>query len=483
MPPENRILLEELERLLQPVTLEQKVRSFVFSKTWGHLDVADGDGEEENDELTNANSLDAHQRVVSGVEELAKEVSDDESLLQELLPDLLSDGSGRQYAFGKGLALASPDVIARWSRLCLFFSQIEPSKRDTRLLAGFVEGAALVDAAATEGFLDGAVRDPVLAEYFPLLQGEQCNDAAGKRLLDSLEHSVAPISRYYWVSRGLRGGGMSALIHRAILLKLAQLPGGYQVAIDALGMELHVHRSEKSLPAAELISLGRELLNMFNFEVNDDNFAYHLNEVAIVCMRGQDATAVAVGLCQRFAEALKNYRSGVDSFRKLAETLFKHQTAAALDAFLGQPPTALGHPLLTRFSLSKKSVVNSAPIDELLAWVSLEPAVRAPLLAAEIEIHCIGADGVLSWSPIAASLLGLAPNKQDVLDKFAECFHPRAWSGSISGVLRPFQELVMQLAKNEDATVAAWAKGQLALMADRIVHESRIDQRIDERFE
>lgn len=144
-----------------------------------------------------------------------------------------------------------------------------------------------------------------------------------------------------------------------------------------------------------------------------------------------------------------------------------------------------GHDRLLRSFSRRLSYLHDSPEACAIAqsWISLEPAVRAPLLAAEIEIHCIGADGVLSWSPIAASLLGLAPNKQDVLDKFTECFHPRAWSGSISGVLRPFQELVMQLAKNEDATVAAWAKGQLALMADRIAHESRIDQRIDERFE
>lgn len=482
MSPEHRTTLEELEILLRPVTLEQNIRSYVFSKAWGHLDIADVDDAEDGG-LANVGSMDAYQRLEARIVGLAKEVSDDEPLLQRLLPDLLTDGSGRQFAFGKGLALASLDIAVRWSQLRVAFSKIDSTKRNTQLLAGFVEGAFQADSVTIEGILEAAVRDSILAEYFPLLERSLWNDQAGKRLLDSLDYSVAPISRYYVVKYGQIGRGMSAALYRSILLRLAQVPGGYQIAVDELGMEFHAHSGEKSTPSPELISLGRELLCMCDFEFNDDNFAHHLNEIAVVCMQGQDAAVAAASLCQCFAEALREYKSGADSCGELAETLFRHQPVAALDAFLGGPPTALGYPLLARLSLSRKKVVHSADVETLVAWVSVNPSARAPLLAAEIEIYCADGDGLFTWSPIAASLLAVAPNKQAVLDAFRIHLYPMVWSGSLAQFLRPYFELTEQLAKGDDPTVATWAKTQLASMAERTSGESRADRRTDESFE
>lgn len=325
--------------------------------------------------------------------------------------------------------------------------------------------------------------DPLLAEYLPRLHVSQSDEAAGRRLLDSLEHAVAPIQSYHCVTYGLLDNGMPAGLYRAILLKLAEQPTGLQIAVDSLGMEFHRCASRKSAPPVELASLGRELLSRFNFDVAGNNFEYHLTEVADISMQGPDATPAAVTLCQRFAEALQDYRRGADSLRKLAETLFKHQPVAALDAFLGQPPTALGYSSISQFSLSGKSVVNAADAGALLAWIKEEPAVRAPLLAAEIEIHCTDSTGTFAWSPLAASLLEMAPNRQAVLDGFANRFYPRCWSGSIANVLRPYQELAKRLTTGVDAEIAVWASGQLALMAKRISQERWSEQRTDERFE
>jgi hypothetical protein len=43
--------------------------------------------------------------------------------------------------------------------------------------------------------------------------------------------------------------------------------------------------------------------------------------------------------------------------------------------------------------------------------------------------------------------------------------------------------LATRLANGTDATVVAWAKVQLASMAEQIAQESRIDQIADQRFE
>jgi hypothetical protein len=479
MSPEHLKMLNDLERLLQPATLEQNVRAYVFSTPWGSLDIADAEDDTDDEETGVSSMPSGYERVEEKVEELGKEVAADERLLERLLPDLLSNASGRKDKFGKGLALASNNVTLRWEQLCASLSQIEPSKRDINLILGFIEGAGQANATATEQLLDSAVSNPLLAEYFPLLQGINSTDAAGKRLLAALSHAVAPASRYYWVSFRLRGAGMAASLYRKILLKLAQIPGGFQVAIKLLSRELRVSRKENSAPATELISLGRELLGMFSFDIEDHNFGSYLKDIADACMQGTDAAPAAIALCQRFAEAMQDYRRSVYSFGPLADTLFKHQPAVALDAFLGFP----GKALVPTCQLRKKSVVNSAVPEALLAWAKVAPAVRAPRLAAEIEIHDKDAEGLSCWSHVAASLLEMAPNKREVLDEFAQHFQPRSWSGSISSVLAPYQELATRLANGTDATVVAWAKVQLASMAEQIAQESRIDQIADQRFE
>lgn len=469
-------MLKELEQLLRPASLEQKVRAYVLLENW---DIADG----EEDEVAGAGGVTAYERAAAMVEGLAREVAVNPLLLQRLLPDLLVNGSGQQYWFGKGLAVGSTDITAIWQQLVAAFAQVDPSKRDTRLLAGFVEDAHQVDSAVTDRLLNAAVYDPILAEFFPLLEVNLCGDSGGRRLLESLAHSVAPVSRYSLIKHGLLGDGMSVALYREILLKLSQLPGGFQIAVDALGMKYFRCRSENLPPSVELLSLGREVLSMFNFDAVGNNAEHHLAEVARVCMQGPDATTAAIKFCQRFAEALQDHGRSAYSLGTLAETFFKLQPVAALDAFLGQSPTAMGRSSVSQFSLRGESVVKSADADVLLAWVKEKPTVRAPQMAAEIDIHSTDAQGNFAWSPMAASLLDIAPNRQDVLDGFTNHFHPMCWSGSIANVLRPYQGLVTQLVNGVDADIAVWAKEQLAQMNERISQERWSEQRTDERFE
>ena len=470
-------VLKELEQLLRPASLEQNVRAYVLLDNW---DIADG---EDDGEVAEPGRLTSHERVSSKVEELAREVAVNPLLLQRLLPALLVNGSGQKYWFGKGLGVASTDISACWQQLVAAFAKIDPTKRDTRLLAGFVEGAYQVDSSIADGLLNAAVCDPVLAEYFPVLEVSQCGDAGGQRLLASLALSVAPVSSFSWIRHGQLGNGMSVAMYTEILLKLSQLPGGFEIAVDALGMKYFRCRSENISPSVELLLLGREVLGMFNFDVVGSNSDYHLTEVAEVCMQGPDATTVAIEFCQRFAEALLDDGRRAYTFGTLAETLFKLQPVAALNAFLEQPPTAMGRSSVSQFSMNGKSVVNSVDAGTLLAWVKENPAVRSPLVAAEVDIHCTDEQGNFAWSPIAASLLEIAPNRQDVLDGFAKHFHPMFWSGSIANVLRPYQGMLTQMLNGVDAGIAMWAKEHLAQMNERISQERWSEQQTDERFE
>jgi len=210
---EHLEMLKELEQLLRPTSLKQRVDTYVFTSVLEDIDEEDCVG-------VGASSTNICERLAEKVQCLAKEVVSDEALLQQLLPRLLSQDSGKKYWFGKGVATASSSITARWEQLCATFFQIEPSKRDIQLLTGFMEGASQVDAAVTEELLDLVVTDPLLKEYFPSLQGSRYNNAAGKRLLAFLDSAVIPSSGFNLALLRLRNGGMSPGLYREILLKL-----------------------------------------------------------------------------------------------------------------------------------------------------------------------------------------------------------------------------------------------------------------------
>lgn len=481
MSPEHRQLLINLEELLRPKTLRQRVRAYVFSKTFGHLDIADGEDDEQED--TNGVKKDSYERVAEKVEIIAREVAADAGLLEELLPELVMVGLGRQRAFGRGLAIASENVAECWQQLCTAFEKTEPGRRNLELLRGFIEGAGVVDAPTTEKLLDAAVHSSLLAEHFPLLQSACLSLGAGERLLAALEQGAAPARNYHWVGYRRYGQNLPVSLYRDVLLRIAQLPDGFAQAIESLGLELHLARTQKSAPEPGLLTIGRELLGLFNFEITGGNIEFHVNGVAAACLQGPQAVPIAQALCQRFARTLLDYKRGADSFRELACTLFKYQPESALDAFLGQPPTALGFPLLTRFALSRKSVVNCADMSALLAWGACDPGKRLPLLAAEIEILGKDDGGNLTWSPVAAKLLTMASDKAKVLEIYAGCFRPRMWSGSLADVLLPYHEMVTRLSSDADPTVSKWATNQASTIKARIAQEQQMERGIDESFE
>ena len=469
-----------LEQLLKPSSLARQIDAYVFAQPWGHLSVIEGEG-------IDADGFDcekAHQRVITRVAELARAASKDDALLGELIPRLLSDGSGQQYFFGRYLAESTPDVSGRWSVLREAFSLVEPEKRSTRFLTGFIDGAARVDASATSRILDDAISDAVLATHFPELQESQEDPAAARRLIASLDFGVAPASRFGWHVVRWKGDPTSFSVYRQLVLRLAAKPDGYAPAIDSLGMEFHQCATRNEPIDDGLRALGREVLALHSFDhKSNPSFDHHIETIAEVCLRGAQATTLAAQLSQRFAEALRNYGSRASDFKKLACALFKHHPISALDAFLGDGATADRSPALWRLSMTRESPVNCANDDALLAWAEVDPTTRIPLLAAEIRIHAKSVDGGLTWSPIAARLLDIATDKTPVLNAMSLHFRLSGWMGSLADALRPYVEMAEQLARSPDGVVALWAEAQLAQMNERVTSDSQLHRVSDERFE
>ncbi|WP_152965129.1 hypothetical protein, partial [Comamonas testosteroni] len=117
--------LSALEAELKPIDLPSRVRATILSGL--DLEVIKCEG--------------GTERALQRLDEIAKEfgamVAVDESALVDLLPDLLR-GVGRTREFGYGLASASEDRQATWSKLVEGLGQIPPKERSVQLLMGFL---------------------------------------------------------------------------------------------------------------------------------------------------------------------------------------------------------------------------------------------------------------------------------------------------------------------------------------------------------
>lgn len=490
MPPETLQALKELDAVMAPKGLAQEVRAYTLGHAKGMLDVVDA--VDESDEAEARNPVTSWERVNERVFDLGTALAKDDSVLRKLLPELLAEQGGRQYSLGQGLGEGTPDAQRHWQMLRDAFLKL-PGEPNVSLLAGFVRGLRDKEPEKVGSILDSVVGDAKLDIYYPDLLGTPRDDSDGDRLIASMKRAVAGPHRYNLRTSYQGNGGLSIAKFCEVMQVLSNLESGLVTAIDELGTELHCWRARKAEVPPELVLLARTLLAGFNFEPHTPNVVWRVNELAKLAFVGPLAVDAAAQFAARFAAALDDYRSHSDDFGELACTLFKLQPLVALDTFLCKPNPKRHLGFRARFIARHGPILQCAPEEVLLHWVSAEPGTRAPVVASEIELfrkktreNASALDDSASevtLNPVAARLLELAPDKVAVLKGFNRHLHPSHWSGSLAQTLAPHVLLVKGLVGHADSVVAAWAQEALRMMRQRIEHDRSMDIFREQSFE
>ena len=492
MSPKWLKALQELDAALAPKGLEQEVRTYTLGHGWGFLDAADA--LDESDEVEDKNPVCSWQRVGERVVTLGSALAADDALLQKLLPDLFAEENGRQRFLGQGLGSDTPDAQHHWKLISDAFVQ-SPDESNVNLLAGFVQGLRTKDPASAAAILDSLVGNAKLDVHYPMLLGVPRDDADGDRLIASMKRAVSKSSRYNLCTQHGTDGGLSIAKFCEAMEVLSCMENGFLHAIDELGTELYQWKNRKAIVPPELVILARSLLSRFTFDAQTRNIAWRVKQLVKVAFSGPGAVDAAAQFASRFAAALDDYRTHGDDYADLACTLFKLQPLVALDAFLGKPNPKRNFGFRARFFASHGPVVQCAPEDIILQWVSAMPETRAPLVAREINICSAKSNGevapslnsdeksTVGLSSLAARLLDLSPDKAAVLLGFSKHFNPSGWSGSLAQTLAPYLALVEDLAGHADSVVATWAQEALQAMQRRIQHDRTMDVLREQSFE
>jgi len=490
MRPEPLKALKELDAALAPSGLAQQVRAYTFGHAGGLLDIVDVI--DESDEAEHKNPVDSFERVNQRVVDLGAALAKDDDVLRQVLQELLVEESGRQIYLGQGLGEATQDVTRHWQMLRDAFIQ-HTGDANVALLAGFMGSLRRKDPIKAVTILDNVVGDPKLDVYYPALLGAPRDDIDGDRLMASMKRGLAKPGQYTLRTPHMGAGGLSVPKFCEAIDVLAQMDKGLLPAIDEVGTELSLRKSRQAEVPPEVAVLARNLLARFTFQTGNHGVAWRVNELAKHAFAGPEAADAAAQFAARFATALDDYRSRGEDFGELACTLFKLQPLVALDAFLSKPNPKRHLGFRARFIARHGSIVQCAHEEVLLQWVGVDPQVRAPLIAQEIDIfrkktrENMSAldDGPteVELSPLAGRLLALAPEKSAVLLGFSRHFHPSHWSGSLAQTLTPYQALLEKLLGDADPVVTTWAQKALDVMRQRIEQDRQMHAREEQSFE
>jgi len=486
LAPEIAARLSQLEQLLRPKDLREKVLAIVLGDERHCYDLVDIVEDEVDDGGEDASSKKLHKKVEATnaiVRNLGQAVAADEVVFERLLPQLFT-GNAHQGVFGEGLADGSQDLQAMWDRL-RFQVKESTGAINFAVMCGFLKSVHISNPELAHDLLEKSVNDDVLGAYYPILEASFNLDERGSaRMLRALARGRAAIHLY----KALCYGGVSKTIPpkamKDIVHEIAAKDGGFQVAIEVLYMRLH----DEKKPPAEIQEAGRALLERIPFVEKDQHTDYRYSKIAKACLSGPDGAAFVTQLCGRLKQAILAHKTHVMYYDDLLSALMHVQPNAVLDAMSAGDEIQLEKGLYLDLSRVKAKLFTAAPELALLEWCDEKPATRYATLASAVPIATNGEDTKeREWFPLALRLLERAPNRVDVLRRFVSQMKSTiSWTTRAAHV-EANARLLSKLADYPDPGVAALVAEEMLVFAKRIEElkqsEAVGDRSQSDRFE
>lgn len=484
MVQEAKSKLEELSQKLKPVNLLEQARTYALSD--GHLSF------DPEDNMGAANDAGQWKQVHDKTRIIGAAVAQDDAVLTELLPDLLSNYNDRLGDFGEGLANGSKDRRRMWQTLYKQLEKTPPERRQIAVMLGFLSSCAVHDPDLFHSILDSLVKDKLLGQWFPYFQMTSVVDKRGvKRLISVLDEEDVNIHSFERLAFGRRHEEIDDDDLVPLMQKLLTKEGGIWVLIRILSMRFYREQGEPPGYSEKLTGVARQVLLQYPYgkkSIRNDHLDYELARVASVSFRGQEGIGPATALCQQLAEGFQEYQIYSFDYTQLLGQLAQIQPIVFLDAFAGIDDDYMfrlrGYDDLERVD----SPVNQIPENILIDWCEQDPGIRYQLIVSSMQLYTKPKDSEeLTWLPILSTIIDNAPNVQAILLILESKIHPMSWSGSRADALAKRLPLFTKLSGHPNSEIRHWSveqyqRLQLAIQRER-EHESRSNQERFERFE
>lgn len=364
------------------------------------------------------------------------------------------------------------------------FEAAESKSRNATVLGGFIYEAHQRDTGFAETSLEAAIENPALARSLPYLQARIGIDEAGiARLRRAIEKGALQSFDFMSIANGTVGDSPPEAL-ALLLLDIADLPDGVEIALDILHMHFYRDREAGRQRNPTLIALGRNLLRRTDFSKKGTLRDYGLHTIIRVCCTGSDGEATARDVCANIRGAMEVCYLSRHDLSHVLKALFETHPAAGLDMFLLPEMTSRNHRLFDADFSFGTPVENMDPA-VLRQWADQDAATRYTLLGRAISMFRRKVDdeednGI---SPLFLDMLNYAPDKRAFLGDFWTRLHPRSWSGSLADILARRKAQVLTFRESPYADVRQWVDAILPELDRRIDHERSRDREGEESFE
>ena len=481
---EVRARLYKLERLLKPVSLLDKARTFALSEQRGHFDLEDVFDEEED-------ACAGYRRAEETTRRLGAEVANNAETLNVLLPELVSSSNVRLRNFGIGLAEGTRDKTALFKAMHDALGKTPPEQRKFGVIRGFLSYCADSDPSFYNSTLDTLIKDELLGDWFPYFQVTSNVDQRGvERLHEALDLGVAQIPSFQDLAYRRAHESISDDDLAGLLEKIHLREGGADVALDVLFYRFNTKEKESFKYSARLIAVARDVMTAFSFDDKQSKLRspdHKLAEVANICLNGTNGNQAASIFCQNFAKVMSENRIFSYDFPRLLNKLATMQPTVFLDTFLGGDRNE-DHVLRRLFSDDFKphgSPVNQITDKDILSWCEQDPSSRYPLVASTVKAFKQSDEtGKYEWKPFVYTIFDKAPVLEVALERFADALIPTGGSGSRADILEKHAVLYENLYGHDNSEIAAWAENQYRELQELIrIERDRENQQDRERYE
>lgn len=477
MPEIVRKRLEAIIQRLKPSDLLHQARAVVLNRSIGGWEVADGEPDD-------GDVMKPWHRAALMAQDIGRQLAQDSGTRAEFLTELMAEPHAqRGIECGRGLAEGMSDLAEIWRDLVSYFEATEPKNRNVAVLGGFILEAYQRDVGFVETSLEAAIKSPVLVRSLPYLQARVgINEEGIARLRRAIEKGALQSFDFMNIANGVVGDSPPEAL-ALLLLDIADLPGGIEIALDILHMHFYCDREAGRLHNPELIILGRNLLCRADFSKTNTLRDYGLHTIIRVCCAGSDGEATARDVCAHIRGAMEASYLSLHDLSRVLKALFEAHPTVGLDMFLLSDEASRNRQLFDASFRTGTPVEHMDPVI-LRQWADQDAATRYTLFGRAISMFKRNDDeednGI---SPLFLDMLNYAPDKRAFLGDFWTRLHPRSWSGSLADILARRKAQVLTFRESPHADVRQWVDAILPELDRLIDHERSRDREGEESFE
>ena len=447
--PAGAQLLDELDQMLEPVGLSDKVRIYVLT---AGLDWSALDDECKLDRVQRREA--SSNRATTVARDLGRAVADQPEVMEELSLELFTVRTGYLYDFGRGVASNSNDLRVLWGCLVKYFG-VAGNAANCGVLCGVLAEIHECDESLGQEILDEAVNDALLRRIIVSLQTSiPWGPPSVERMGRALDFKDTPLEQFAGLVWHRPLDVLSETEGRDLLLKILHRPGSARVVLDGLVMRIHLLKQDNLALGPKLKKLGLyACAELFRHESDLDDAGvtdHDLSEVLKSCLDESELLEDASAVFDALVVWLNKSDSDVLFVEKTLAVLAECATVHFLDRlFLDPTLQDYLRDSIVREQSDAKNPLSNVRTAKLLEWCRKGNFQDRLLMISEavfpFEEGAAGAGTVFSEQALA--ILDETQDPSAVLANFASFTQPSGGIGSMADIIakrcQPFEALLV----------------------------------------